>query len=257
VCIDCKSLYPIDSIHNIVALMNNQYIRCGNYYATSPNVVNPTKTTARYDGNCCNGDGSKIYWELTEEITDDTCDAVGACCGWKTYANPSGNLDDKTTCRMCHECECDTEKGEVWHGEGSSCDTNPCFCEGFKAFDGSEAYYRYARLIDEDTCYATNDRNDGYMIVQWTASLPCACGVTKANTTLKTHSGVVVETTGAYVDAYPIGSCYNIPAGYITESIYNSATFASYGSSDVCGNPGDKLGWMLYSAVTCDLNPLP
>jgi hypothetical protein len=255
-CVDCKTTYTIDTIHDLVALMFNTYVRCGNFFATAPNVVHPTKVTARKASDCCNEDGNKIYWELSEEITNSTCDEMGACCGWKDYGYDSGNADDKKTCRMCHECECDTERGEVWNGNGSSCNTSPCSCQGFRAFDGSDQYYQFARLIDEDTC-PKNNAQAGSLIVQWTGSQPCNCGVTQFNTFLRSNSGIVTVSTGPYARDYPVGACYNIPSAYITESPYNSATFCSYGASEFCDNPGDKLGWMLYGPVACHLNPLP
>jgi hypothetical protein len=229
-------------------------LRCQNYFATAPGVVNPTKATAAYDINCCNANGDKIYWELTEEITDDTCDKMGACCGWKSYATDSGNLDDKTTCRMCHECECDTTKGETWHGEGSSCETNPCICEGFKAFDGSDQYFRYATLVDNDTCYFTINRNDGNFVVEWDGE--CSCEVTQANTSMKGNSGKVVSSSGGFIDLYPVGTCVTIPTDQGVVVATSSATWHSFGTSEVCGNPeGDKIGWRLSESISC--NPLP
>ena len=255
VCIDCKSLYPIDSIHNTMTLMRNIYLRCQNFYATAPGVINPTKATALIDRNCCNGNGSAIYWELTEEITDITCDKMGACCGWKTYASESGNLDDKTTCRMCHECECDTAKGETWHGEASTCEPNPCICQGFKAFDGSNQYFRYATLVDNDTCYQSEDRYDGGFVVEWDNG--CSCGVTQANTSMRGNSGKIVSSYGVYPDAgYTVGNCFTIPSDQGAIVATSSATWRSFGTSEVCGNPkGDKTGWRLSETISC--NPLP
>lgn len=255
-CIDCQSLYPIGTIRQLLpGLLNSQYIRCNNYFASASGVVNPTKATALYDGNCCNGNGDKIYWELTEEITDDTCDKMGACCGWKSYASDSGNLDDKTTCRMCHECECDTAKGETWHGDGSSCEPNPCFCQGFKAFDGSAQYFRYATLVDNDTCYFTNDGNDGGFVVEW--DIECSCSVTQANTSMRANSGKIVNSYGGYPGAgYTVGKCIAIPTDQGAIVATSSATWHSFGRSEACGNPeGDKIGWRLSDSISC--NPLP
>ena len=253
-CIDCKSLYPLDTIREMMPLMRNTFLRCRNYFATAPGVVNPTKATALVDGNCCNASGDKIYWELTEEITDGTCDKMGACCGWKFYASDSGNLDDKTTCRMCHECECDTSKGETWHGEGSSCEPNPCICEGFRAFDGSNQYFRYATLVDDDTCYFTDPPNDGGFVVEWDSAFQCE--VTQANTSMRGNSGKVISATGGYSPRYPIGTQVTIPRTHSSPSTHNSATFTSLGKSAQCGNPeGDKIGWRLSDSISC--NPLP
>lgn len=259
-CIDCKSLYPLDTIRELLpGLLQNPYMRCRNYFSTSPDIVNPTKATALYDGNCCNALGDKIYWELTEEITDGTCDKMGACCGWKNYGgtSPTLQLDDKSTCRMCHQCECDTDKGETWHGEGSSCGpNNPCFCKGFKAFDGSNQWFRYARLIDEDTCYLNGARYDGGILLEWNEA--CCCSVTAVNTALRENSGKVIDSYGAYqtLDYYPLGSCVTIPLGHVATSVHNSATFCSLGKSVGCGNPeGDKIGWQLSSSISCNILP--
>jgi hypothetical protein len=258
-CIDCKSLYPLETIKEMLpGLLQNPYIRCSNHFATAPDVVNPTKATALYDSNCCNGDGSTIYWELTEEITDTTCDKMGACCGYLSYGvtngvnNASGNIEDKTTCRMCHECECNTAKGEVWHGEGSSCESNPCCCEGFRAFDNSFKFYRYAKYIDNDTCYFTADKNDGYYVVKWNG------GLSKANTRTCANSGVIVEVAGGQRSYRKEGACEEVPYNVGVSAPANSATFKSLGRSDACGNPlGDKIGWMLYDEIPCLINPLP
>jgi hypothetical protein len=254
VCIDCKSLYPLDSIWDMRAIMYNPYVRCYNYYATAPGVINPTKATALYNYSCCNGQGDKIYWELTEEITDGTCVKMGACCGWKTYASASGNLDDKTTCRLCHECECDTSKGETWHGEGSLCEPNPCICEGFKAFDGSDQYFRYATVVDADDCFFTGDNNDGSFTVEWDNS--CSCGVTQANTSMRSNAGKVISVSGGQSLFHSVGDCVQVPSTFVAESIHNSATFCSLGASAVCGNPeGNRIGWTLSASISC--NPLP
>lgn len=256
VCVDCKSLYPIGTIRDMTTVMRVSYVRCQNYFATAPGVVNPTKSTALVDANCCNANGDKIYWELTEEITDETCDKMGACCGWKSYPPNSNtiNLDAKTTCRMCHECECDTAKGETWHGEGSSCEPNPCFCEGFRAFDGSNQFFRYATLVDNDTCYFTADENDGGFVVEWGGA--CLCGVTNGNTSMRENSGHVISSYGGYTSLYPVGTCVTVPASQSATSVHNSATWHSFGTSAACGNPeGDKIGWRLSDNISCNLLP--
>jgi hypothetical protein len=256
-CIDCKNLYPLDSIRDMIELLFNPLLRCNNYYSTAKGVVNATKATAVYNAGCCNARGDKVYWELTDEITDNTCDKMGACCGWKDYGagSPSGKKDDKTTCRMCHECECDTAKGETWHGEGSSCEPdNPCFCNGFKAFDGSDQYFRYVELIDGDDCYLTNDRYDGGFVAEWDGG--CACGVTTQNTSKRENSGKIINVYGAQARNFKVGDCVTIPSTHPIDSIHNSATFCPILKNAGCGNPeGDKIAWRLSDTISC--NPLP
>lgn len=244
-CLDCKGRYPLDSIHQTNVLMRNSLLRCQNYFATKPGVVNPTKATAIINFACCNGDGDKIYWELTEEITDGTCDTMGACC------------DNAGTCRMCHLCECETEKGEIWHGEGSACGPeNPCFCKGFQAFDGSKQWFKYATLIDEDTCYLSGARNDGGVVIEWNEE--CGCLVSIWNTSVRENSGRVIDVYGAYraLGIYKIDDCVTIPGEHVASSVHNSATFCSLGKSTACGNPeGDKRGWKLSDSISCNLLP--
>jgi hypothetical protein len=258
VCLDCKSRFPLDAIRSLLPQPGElwcYYLRCGNYYNSSNGVVNPTKATYAYSSQpqCCNLDGRNIYWELTEEITDATCSKVGACCGVKD----SYSLGSVGPCRMCHECECDTAKGEIWNGEGSSCGTsNPCLCRGFKAFDGSDQWFRYARLIDDDNCFSHPGQPDGGVLVEW--SIECGCYVSGWNTQIQENYGKIIQTEGAYSKSgyYVIGECRMIPTGHIYPSIHNSATFCSLGTSAICGNPeGDKIGWHLSEPVTC--NPLP
>lgn len=257
-CIDCKSIYPLGSIHNMIPLMQNGYLRCGNHFESTPGVVNATKATAHYDQYCCNADGSKIYWELTDEITDESdtqCDGIGACCGKTAYGSPTGNIDDATTCRMVHECECDTDAGDVWHGAGTSCNPNPCCCEGFRAFDGSARYFQYARLIDTDTCFATPP-DDGYIVFQWQGS------TSQANTAVCSQYGKVVECgpPGSYwATAYPVGRCnVLIEDSHGNNASSNTATYRAYEVNPDCGNAdGSHWGLQLYGEISCTANPLP
>jgi hypothetical protein len=253
VCIDCRGIYQAGTVIVASNSLTSEYLICDNYFEITPGVVNPTQVTLIKNGGCCNALGDKVYLELSEEITDGSCDSMGACCGWRTYATPSGQVDDRTTCRLCHECECDTAKGEVWHGAGTSCKPNPCCCEGFRAFDGSAKYYRYAKYFDDDTCYIRVTKNDGYFVVRWTG------GNSRVNTPTCTNSGIVVEVTGALTDYYPLNRCgVSVPTSHQNNSPANSATFTSAGINAGCGNPnGDKIGWLLYDEIQCTGNPLP
>ena len=230
VCIDCRGIYQAGTLIIASNSLTSQYLTCGNYFDSSPGVVNPTKVTLVKNGSCCNSLGDKLYLELTEEVTDGSCNSVGACCGWKNSGN-TGQVDDKKTCRLCHECECDTGKGEVWHGAGSVCKPNPCCCEGFQAFDGSAKYYRYAKYIDNDECYFTGDQNDGYFIVRWTG------GNSQANTPTCTNAGTVIESVGGMRDYYQVNRCgLSVPTSHVNDAQANSATYTSVAVNPGCNN---------------------
>jgi hypothetical protein len=253
-CIDCCSLYPVGSVWDFANLLKDSkdYIRCGNYFSQSPGVINATTFTAKKDKSCCNSDGSKIYWQLSEPVdaSEGTgCGEIGACCGGNANA-PVGGYYAKTTCRMMHECECNAEEGATWHGAGSSCLHNPCgCCEGFRAFDGSSKWYRYARIIDTGTC-----EQGGYLVAKWVG------GTSYALTATCQNIGQIVEAEAGTTrgNAYPVGSCIEVPTGFANESSANSATYRSGEINADCGNPiGDKLGWLLYDEIQCTVNPLP
>jgi len=253
-CVDCYSLYPVGSVWDLSTLLqtSKDYIRCGNYFLPNPGQINPTTFTAKKDYLCCNADGHAIYWQLSEQIntaTDHQCDGIGACCGGKA-SDPVGGFYATTTCRMMHECECNAEEGATWHGAGSSCLHNPCgCCEGFRAFDGSSKWYRYARIVDTGTC-----EQGGNLVAKWIG------GTSYALTATCQNIGQIVEAEEGTSrgNAYPVGSCIEVPTGFANESSANSATFRSGEINPDCGNPlGDKLGWLLYDEIPCTVNPLP
>jgi len=249
-CIDCCSIYPVGSIWDMANFFRNavRYLRNGNYFAPSPGQASKRFLTFIKDAACCNGDGSRIYAELTEEInlsSNSECSQIGACCGPR-QGGVIGGYYSATTCNMLHECECDTAAGAIWHGAGSTCEHNPCCCEGFRAFDGSSKWYRYAKYINEDSCSEA-----GYFVVKWTGGTSYAITATCAN------QGAVIEASGSLAEAYGLEGL-DVPASHTNNASANSATFSSTSINADCGNAsGSKSGWLLYNEISCALNPLP
>jgi hypothetical protein len=134
---------------------------------------------------------------------------------------------------------------------GTSGSDEPCCCDdecGFPAFDGSGRRYKYAMLIDFDTCYFTArsqrvlpdgtpspDGFDGFFVVE-------------ADCTSSPTVGKVIYSFGGFAGRYPyrVGDTPAVPTTWPISAPVNSATYAPTAVNAGCGNPnGDKVGWVL------------
>lgn len=128
--------------------------------------------------------------------------------------------------------------------------------EGFRAFDGSDRYFKRLGLYDADCCYL-GDRNtisnpdDGYFIVERLKD--CGCCPTRC---------VVVESARWYAaNGYHVGATVDCPLFAGADNPRNSATwravYAAGGPRDACCNyNGDKI-YMELTEEIGDSNPLP
>jgi hypothetical protein len=130
-----------------------------------------------------------------------------------------------------------------------SCACCTCDCvQGFVAFDGSGRRFRFAKLIDADTCYFTpvaqrhTDGTDGYYVVE----AQRLCGLGK-------NAGVITESYGGYLSLgyAPIGGrSSSVPTTHQNNSPANSATFTSIIMDANCNNStGEKIGWLLFDEL--------
>jgi hypothetical protein len=117
---------------------------------------------------------------------------------------------------------------------------------GFRAFDGSDKYYRRLGIYDLDCCYLGAFRpDDGYYIVERDCNCCDRC--------------IVVESVRWYAaNGYAVGSVIACPSpAYVTPGVFNSATKISLAIDRVCCN---EDGSRIYAELTeeiNDANPLP
>jgi len=121
-----------------------------------------------------------------------------------------------------------------------------CCCpsggNGFQAFDGSLNWYKTAKFIDNDSCSAGPTADTGYFVVEWqNINYGCNCGV-------------VIDSFGTYMSSHPVSTkICDVPALYVNDSPYNSATFCSTSMDSGCGNAdGRYVGWELSNEITCN-----
>jgi len=191
------------------------------------------------NGDCPNGyvqafdDTGALFPTCVKVIPDFDCNAPLTCVPPQKYIDRGDNglLESYKCCKQ--SCTAPTS---------SMVADNSISKAGFRAFDGSDKYYKRLALYDFDTCtFAGYSPDDGYFILE---KNPCdgRCVVVES---VRRYLAVI-GPPGAVVD------CYN-GGGFPTHGDHprDSATWWSYGKGDFCGNPdGDRIYLELTEEIT-------
>lgn len=127
---------------------------------------------------------------------------------------------------------------------------------GFKAFDGSERYFRRLGVYDLDCCLimgrGSYSPDDGYYVVEKDESNCKNCNCTCSCTLCK-----VVDSARFYADnGYSVGTIRACPTISPITNPRNSATWVSLIKNEFCCNAdGDKIYAELFDEIVD--NPLP